>query len=236
MHIIVSKFQFYIIWVLYFSPILFGAEENNSSTHVIDLSPKIIRVVEPGIFDFKYADYQIRTRVWGVIFPKRGQPGFQEAISFAEQNLFSTEVLLDVKIPFDTRNLKVVDIKLKNTGQSFSNLSIMEGIGWHDEKETGRYGQFLISQLKAKRNDIGIWGYDYDFNQNNKSYITTPEPLFKNMISERQKMVPSLSYWVTSLGKIHRPDCAFYQRGRGKLTMNPSGTDCRICGGRKSKD
>ena len=56
------------------------------------------------------------------------------------------------------------------------------------------------------------------------------------MISERQKMVPSLSYWVTSLGKIHRPDCAFYQRGRGNLTMNPSGTDCRICGGRKSKN
>ena len=78
----------------------------------------------------------------GVIFPKRGQPGFQEAISFAEQNLFSTEVLLDVKIPFDTRNLKVVDIKLKDTGQSFSNLSIMEELDGMMKKKQGGMASF----------------------------------------------------------------------------------------------
>ena len=31
------------------------------------------------------------------------------------------------------------------------------GIGWHNEKETGRLGLFLIAQMKAKRNKAGIW-------------------------------------------------------------------------------
>ena len=72
-----------------------------------------------------------------------------------------------------------------------------------------------------------------DYQKDNQGVF--PSPKLPNLYDQRQGFIPSLSYWVTSFGKIHRPGCSFYERGRGILTSKPQGTDCRICGGRKPK-
>ena len=196
-------------------------------------SAKIIRVIQPGVFDVQTADYVVRMRAWGVGFPKRDQPGYAEALSFSENRLVLTTPELRIKREFDEQNLKVVDILLLGGKMNFSREAIGAGVGWHLEKETNRYGPFVIAQLKAKRMNLGIWANNFNYGRNDP--FARPNPQLPNMVGNRDTFVPSLSYWVTSLGRIHRPGCSFYERGNGMLTSKPIGRDCRICGGRKPK-
>ena len=194
---------------------------------------EIIRVIQPGVFDIQSQDFLIRMRAWGVEFPKRGQPGYEAALAFTEKKLISTVPRISIKREFDDLNLKVVDIELLDQKVNFSREAILLGIGWHNEKETGRFGPYLMAQLKAKRLKTGIWSAGFAYSSAMGS--VSPQPKLPTLYDRRQGFIPSLSFWVTSFGKIHRPGCSFYERGRGILTSKPSGTDCRICGGRYPK-
>ena len=209
---------------------LISAKDSNGT----QFKEEIIRVIKPGIFDYQSKDFMIRMRAWGVEFPQRGQPGHNEAITFTEQKLLSTSPNIQIKQEFDIKNLKVVELTLLKGQMNFSREAISLGIGWHMEKETNRYGPFVLSQLKAKRLNLGIWANNFNYKQI-QSPSSLPTPRLPGMINNQRNFVPSLTFWVTTFGKIHRPNCSFYQRGRGNLTSRPQGTDCRICGGRKPK-
>jgi len=205
-----------------------------SDTNASDNKNEIIRVIKPGIVDIQMSQYLLRIRAWGVSFPSRGQPGYEAALAFTEKKLLSRSPSLSIKREFDEQNLKVVDIEMEGSQASFSKEAISYGIGWHNEEETNRYGPFLMAQLKAKRSKSGIWGTEFDYKIS--SLPQTPMPKLPRLYDKRQRFVPSLSYWVPSFGKIHRPGCSFYERGRGMLSSKPKGNDCRICGGRKPKN
>jgi endonuclease YncB( thermonuclease family) len=198
------------------------------------LKQEIIRVIKPGVFDYQSQDFMVRMRAWGVEFPKREQPGYNEALTFSEQKLLSASPKIQIRQEFDLQNLKVVEVTIMNRQMNFSREAISLGIGWHSEKESNRYGPFVIAQLKAKRLNLGIWANNFNYKQI-KSPSSLPTPRLPGMYNSQRSFVPSLSFWVTTFGKIHRPGCSFYQRGRGNLTSKPQGLDCRICGGRNSK-
>ena len=206
----------------------------NSDKNVTEHKFEVIRVVKPGIFDLQTNDYVVRMRIWGTSFPQRGQPGYEEAISFCETKLLSTSPLIEVVRTFDENNLKVVKLRLQAGGKDFTTESILNGIGWHNEKETGRFGPLILAQLKAKRGNLGIWQSGFNYNAD-PIKLQTPQPSLSGAFMRKNQLLPQISYWVTSFGKIHRPGCSFYERGRGTLMAKPSGTDCRICGGRKGK-
>ena len=102
-------------------------------------------------------------------FSKRDQPGYTEALSFTERSLLSTTPKIKVRQEFDIENLKVVEIFTTNSNLDFSREAISKGIGWHIE-ETNRYGPFVLSQLKAKRMNLGIWASNFNFQQINLPY------------------------------------------------------------------
>ncbi len=201
--------------------------ESNESSRVLG----VVRIIQPGVFDYQSRDYLVRMRAWGVEFPLRNQPGYNEAIHFTEKNLLNKNLEFVLKQEFDLQNLKVVDIYTGVSKENFSQLAIEEGIGRHIESETDRNGKFSIAQLKAKRKALGIWKYG-DLFQQKSSQFDVPHPLLKTVV-EQNPFSPGLNYWVTSFGKIHRPECSFYERGRGELSRRPTGSDCRICGGTK---
>jgi len=201
---------------------------DNNSTRIIG---EIIRVIKPGVFDYKIHGYFIRMRAWGVGFPEREQPGYDQAISFTEAHLIGDLIEIKIKREFDLENLKVVDILLPSRSTTFSRLAIEEGIGWHLENETNRHGFLVMAQLRAKRKSLGVWATDYDFQSNSPNLnFGTNAPLLPKLCSGGS-FLPAVRYWVTSFGKIHRPGCSFYERGRGELSSRPTGEDCRICGG-----
>ncbi len=205
--------------------------DESSSTKLLG---EVIRIIQPGIFDLQSKDYLIRMRAWGVGFPKRGQPGFDEALAFSERRLLSFRPKITTKREFDKENLKVVDIDLLEGAMNFSREAIVLGVGWHLELETGRYGPYLLAQLKAKRGKAGIWANGFNYQGDEKSN-PMPTPQLPGILRGSKGFIPGISYWVTSFGRIHRPGCSFYERGRGLLTSKPAGSDCRICGGRTAK-
>ena len=192
----------------------------------------VIRVIKPGIFDYQSNEYLIRMRAWGVGFPGREQPGFNEAINFTEAKLLNTSVTIKVKSAFDAQNLKVVDVLIGDGQISFSKEAITQGIGWHLEKETNRHGAFIISQIKAKRKNLGVWQHENAYKQQ-EVQPNIPTPMLRSIIGQNP-FSASIQYWVTTFGKVHRPECTFYERGRGELSRRPTGKDCRICGGAKN--
>ncbi|MEK9772564.1 MAG: thermonuclease family protein [Opitutae bacterium] len=193
----------------------------------------VVRIVEPGLFDYQSKDYLVRMRAWGVTFPNRGQPGFEEAIAFTEEQLLDRNLTIELRAEFDRQNLKVVDIFTGPEKVNFSRECIENGMGWHNEVESMRNGAYAIAQLKAKRRELGIWKYgnSYQVLPHDKDI---PTPLLRSMI-EQNPFSSSLNYWVTTFGKIHRPGCSFYERGRGSLSRRPVGDNCRICGGTNPK-
>ena len=38
-------------------------------------------------------------------------------------------------------------------------------------------------------------------------------------------------YWISRTGKIHNSDCRYYRKGVGVLSDDPTGENCKICGG-----
>jgi hypothetical protein len=219
------------IFLLPESSFAVGATDDSNGT---ELKLEVIRIVKPGIFDFQAKDYVVRMRIWGVSFPQRGQPGFEQSISFCETKLLSTSPLIEVVRTFDENNIKVVKLRLQESGRDLTTESIANGIGWHNEKETGRFGPLILAQLKAKRANLGIWQSGFNYNADPLK-LQTPQPTLPGAYMRKNQLLPQISFWVTSFGKIHRPGCSFYERGRGTLMAKPSGTDCRICGGRKAK-
>lgn len=203
---------------------IISSEDNKTLT-----KQGVIRVIQPGVFDYQSKQYLIRMRAWGVKFPAREQMGYKEALHFTETKLLNQVISIVVMKDFDQDNIKVVDILLGDEKASFSKESILNGLGWHIESETSRHGAFIISQIKAKRKNIGVWSYGNEYNQlQYKQKKLTP--LLKSMIGQNPLSV-SIEYWVTTFGKIHRPSCTFYERGRGQLSRRPIGENCRICGG-----
>ena len=214
----------------FFSDLTLSANEDSNESNDFE----VIRIVQPGIFDLQTESMLVRIRAWGVAFPDRGQPGYDDALGFTERNLIATRPQILIKTEFDVNNLKLAEVILLDGEFNFSKEAISLGVGWHLENETGRYGPYLLSQMKAKRMNLGIWSKDFIYDKEIGS-VLAPIPKFPNMLRNNTGFTPKLSFWVTSLGRIHRPGCPFYERGRGKLTTSPTGSDCRICGGRSAK-
>ena len=199
---------------------------------------EVLRVLSPGVFDVMVDGFQVRFRAWGVGFPKRDQPGYREALRFSEQQLLASKINLKTKQEFDLNNLKLVDILPVGSQSTFSRQAILSGHGWHLEKETNRYGPFTLAQMKAKRMVLGVWKTPLAYTQaDNASSMPMLKPKLPGALFRQQQGVPTagISFWVSSLGKVHRPGCAFYRKGRGLISNTPQGYDCRICGGRNGK-
>ena len=232
-----NKLFFGIIFFYSFKSLLSGSEKDNLSVNLPKdrnqslVKNEVIRVVQPGVFDYQSNEYVVRLRLWGIGFPERDQPGFNDAISASERLLLGVPIDISVKQEFDSKNLKVVQVHGQIKKNDLGREIISQGFGWHLEDETDRYGPYVLSQLKAKRLNLGVWSRNFNYLQI-QSPNALPTAKLPGLYNNNKNFIPSLTYWVTSFGRIHRPGCSFYERGRGNLTSKPEGINCRICGGK----
>ena len=222
----------FIALVTYFFPLflichLLRSEDNNTKEH-----KGVIRVIEPGVFDYQSSDFLVRMGLWGVNFPNKDQAGFMQAINFCEEKLLNSVVEIKVRKEFNSNNIKLVEVYPANSNESLNLMCIRGGLGWHKEEETSRHGPYVLAQIRAKRSELGIWANGFNYGNTNQIPL---KPVLPGILGN-SPIFSGLKYWVTSFGKVHRPECSFYQRGRGELTNRPRGDDCRICGGFKGKN
>ena len=164
---------------------------------------------------------------------KEGNLVMKKLSHFVKQTFSRPTHLIEVVRTFDENNLKVVKLRLQAGGKDFTTESI-EMVSDGIMKRKPRFGPLILAQLKAKRGNLGIWQSGFNYNAD-PIKLQTPQPSLPGAFMRKNQLLPQISYWVTSFGKIHRPGCSFYERGRGTLMAKPSGIDCRICGGRKGK-
>ena len=111
-----NKLFFGIIFFYSFKSLLSGSEKDNLSVNLPKdrnqslVKNEVIRVVQPGVFDYQSNEYVVRLRLWGIGFPERDQPGFNDAISASERLLLGVPIDISVKQEFDSKNLKVVQV------------------------------------------------------------------------------------------------------------------------------
>ena len=89
---------------------LHGNTPDSLDANASALGNEIIRVIQPGVFDIQSQDFLIRMRAWGVEFPKRGQPGFDEALAFWRFNISVDTSITNV----GSAVLKITDLEQKN--------------------------------------------------------------------------------------------------------------------------
>jgi endonuclease YncB( thermonuclease family) len=194
---------------------------------------EVIRVSEPSVFHVKASGLEVRLKAWGIGCPKRGQPGYREALRFAEERLLGLKVRLEVKREFDPDGYKQVLVYPQGEKINLNRTMIALGHAWHLEKVTKRHGPFALAQIKAKRERSGVWksSYAYDFEG---SADAAPRPALPSLLrNQGQGSAVRIMYWQSFVGKVHGPGCAFYSRGSGIMTPNPQGRDCGVCGGRQ---
>ena len=97
----------------------------------------------------------------------------------------------------------------------FTHDCIAKGLGWHNEEETGRFGPLVLLNLR-QNGAIWVYGEQVTITIMNPVSLNT-QTITPRGIPEEKSTLPQISYWVTSFGKIHRPGCSFYERGRGTL-------------------
>ena len=115
------------------------------------------------------------------------------------KNAFSTNPILDVVRTFDENNLKVVKVGMQGGKLDFSLDCISNGLGWHNEEETGRFGPLVLAQLKAKRSNLGFGRTGFNYKSDPVS-LQTPQPSLPSAYI-RNHLLPQISYWVTSFRK-----------------------------------
>ena len=133
-------------------------DDNKSNTYT-----EVIRIVEPGVFDYQSSEFLIRMGLWGIEFPKKDQPGYMSAINFCEEKLLNSVVDIRVKKEFNQKNIKLVEVYLGNSSESLNLMCIRQGLGWHNEDETSRFGPYVLAQMRAKRSRLGVWGSGFDY-------------------------------------------------------------------------
>ena len=171
-------------------------------------------VVQPGVFDYQSNEYVVRLRLWGIGFPERDQPGFNDAISASERLLLGVPIDISVKQEFDSKNLKVVQVHGQIKKNDLGREIISQGFGWHLDDETDRYGPYVLSQLKAKRLNLGVWSRNFNYLQIQSPNVL-PTAKLPGLYNNNKNFIPSLTYWVTSFGRIHRPGCSFTKEEEG---------------------
>ena len=91
---------------------------------------------------------------------------------------------------------------------------ISQGFGWHLDDETDRYGPYVLSQLKAKRLNLGVWSRNFNYLQI-QSPNALPTAKLPGLYNNNKNFIPSLTYWVTSLVGFTDPGVLFTKEEEG---------------------
>jgi len=114
----------YIALITYSFPLFFicqllQSEDNKTQSH-----NGVIRVIEPGVFDYQSSEFLVRMGLWGVNFPSKEQPGFMEAINFCEEKLLNSDSEIKVRKEFNSENIKLVEVYPAKSNESLNLICI----------------------------------------------------------------------------------------------------------------
>lgn len=159
-----------------------------------------------------------RVRLKGVGAPGKGQYGYSGAKYFLEKLIWCEMVT----VQYSERDKNGTILGLVLYGGTFVNYEMVkEGWAWHYKKYSNSY-ELASFEASAKKDKKGVWT-----EQN-------PIPPWEWKAGKRrgvaaEKRDKKISYWISSTGKTHLPECRYYGGGKGSFNELGTADYCSLC-------
>lgn len=190
-----------------------------------------------------------KVRLAAIDAPEKTQP-FSDA---AKQRLTELVGNRPVVVKTETRDRYGREIGRVFVLVEVNELLVREGLAFHYVHYNPDDTVIAAAETFARKNKLGVWTLPnggqrpWDFRRSGKKKFSRnakESPDLPAKASEANKPPEALTaeksdaakqlFWVTlSSGKVHNTSCKNFKNTKGYLTDNPSGPDCKICGGAK---
>ena len=198
------------------------------------------------VLDEKKATHKIRLAA--IDAPEKGQPFSNVAKNRLSELVQNRSVIVKV----DTKDRYGREVGRVFVLVDVNELLVREGLAFHYLYYNPDDAAMASAEAFARQNGLGVWSLPnggqrpWDFRRGKKSPRSrgnsgdSPEPLPVSQSAENpptgvpaeKSEVSEKRYWVTrSSGKVHNASCKNFKNTNGYLTENPSGPNCKICGG-----
>lgn len=171
---------------------------------------------------------QHKIRLWGIDTPESKQDYGQRAKQALSDMVYSKPVTVDVQ---DTDRYKR-EVGKVYQGDTYVNLEMIKlGMAWWYQQYAKSAMDLKDAEATARTEKVGLWSRPdavapWDFRRGKR----TPQAETKTAEAKQSEEV---KYWVTnSSGKVHNSSCRWYGTSKGRVETNPTGPNCKICGGK----
>lgn len=170
---------------------------------------------------------QHKIRLWGIDAPESRQDYGQRAKQAMSDLVYHKTVRVDV-LNKDRYGREVGKVY---QGETYVNLEmIKKGLAWWYQQYARNATDLKDAEETARSARVGLWSRPdavapWDFRRGKRTASKGTEEVKR---SEETK------YWVTnSSGKVHNASCRWYGKSKGRFETQPTGPNCKICGGVK---
>lgn len=171
-----------------------------------------------------------KVRFWGIDAPESTQHYGEEA-----KSKLSTLVLhKTVRVEYEERDKYHRILGHVYVAGLYVNLEMVKvGCAWHYVKYAPDATDIRQAEETAKSARLGLWADAAPLPPWEYRHPSSPEVAVKAAAGESAEESEEVQYWVSSTSKVHRAGCRYYGKGNGYKTSNPSGPNCKICGGKR---
>ncbi len=208
------------VWGCFLLFLLFGAGANGAT-----LEGECVAVSDGDtvtVYDAVRGERE-KVRIWGIDAPE----GAQEYGSEARAKLSELVRGKRVRVEYDGRDKYHRILGRVYVGGVYVNLEMVKvGYAWHYVYFAPAAEEFRRAEAAARAARRGLWAgaapqapWDFRHSGRGRGKLSVPDG--------------TEQYWVSSTGKVHRSGCKYYGMGDGHMESNPSGSNCKICGGKR---
>lgn len=154
-----------------------------------------------------------RVRLWGIDAPELNQLYGKESCEQLKKLVLNKEIEVR-EVAKDRYGRSVCKVYRQNVCVNTS--MVYTGHAWWYEQYAKDF-ELRSNQENARKAKRGLW------------YYPNPVPPWEYRKGNDNTPIEK-TFWQS--GKVHNSRCKYYKQGNGILTENPTGEDCKLCGGR----
>lgn len=187
---------------------------------------------------------QVKVRFHGIDAPESAQDFGQRAKQKMSDLIYGKEVKVDI-LERDKYGRSVGKVYV---GGVYTNLEMVKsGLAWHYVQYAPNDTDLANAERAARASKVGLWSHanptpPWNWRKGIGVYDNTSDKSTGKSSSGSSSGKASSgasgsgAYWVSGSGKVHNKSCRYYgSSNAGTYTDNPSGTDCKVCGGKGQK-
>ena len=183
---------------------------------------------------------QVKVRFHGIDAPESSQDFGQRSKQKMSDLIYGKEVKVDI-LERDKYGRSVAKVYV---GGVYTNLEMVKsGLAWHYVQYAPNDSDLASAEKAARASKVGLWSHanptpPWNWRKGIGVYDNTSEKSTGKSSNGSSSGKASSgasgsgAYWVSGSGKVHNKSCRYYgSSNAGTYTDNPSGTDCKVCGG-----